>query len=389
MEDPVPNPTSHQRSWRAWAFVVVATVGVNVAFVYAVDSIATTEHHAVITLNGASVTARFDDTPPARWDGAGQQRGRIGIRIRERKFASDAAGVDDLIVKALPSGHIVVRAHFNRGVPAAWQLPPEWHVDHRGHLVTSGNTTLWLSPRLCGNCTIQLDLINVRGADILLRATGTRSGLLLRWQGGTLAWHEQVRGRVGPAHGIIRLYADASRKYDRFGAELASLMLPAYVDGWRFAWWYARCCLPGLILMLLLGTWWRGRRFLRSPWVGPSRSGRALRWWWVAVWGTAVISASVLSMRSWTRARIFFDAAALALLAIGAALAFLTLRQLLGMRATAPAGYRRLAAVVLTVSVVAMCAAAAGYSGYAAIVYLDGIPHVQDSVSYLLAAKAI
>lgn len=375
-----------QSSWRNAAVLIAATAALNVAFWLIVDRSAATHQHLTITLEGPTVSARLQRYPTTTWDGAPQGNGRLGISITARD-SLDEAGIEHIVVKALPAKTILVKDNSSREA-TAWMLPSTWRA-HANHFFTAEPTVLWSKDALCGNCAIELDLVNVRGLDVFLRTTEDKNGFLLRWFGESLAWHTVTNGAPGGAHAIVRYTLSDGDQFDRFEAELALMLRNAYLDGWRFASWYAKAALPGVLLVVLLAVVWRTRPQGPPRWAGRLGETRVGAWSVGILVGSAVGVAAVASVRHWWSDGVLSRVTALMLALLGAGLLALVGRELIRMRELAPEEYRRLSVGATTVAVVAICAAAAGYSAFAARVTLEGIPHVQDSASYLLAAKAI
>lgn len=372
--------------WRRTALLVAATAVLNAFFWLAVDRAASIHQYLTITLNGSSVSARVGQHPPASWDGAPQGNGRLGIAITSREF-EDEAGIDHIVVKALPGGAVLVGDGSSPGA-SAWTMPPSWRKHARG-FVTKERAVLWSQHLPCGDCSLELSLLNVRGLDVFLRATDDKNGLLLRWQDESLAWHTITNGEPGGAHGIVHYTLSRDDLYVPFKAQLASLLRRGYLDGWRFLWWYVRAALPGLFLVVLLAVVWPARcpfPLRWPPWRGKLVAGRRAIGTLV---GSTVAVAAVASAWHWWREGALYGATGLALVSLALCLIVLIGRELMHLRAVEPERYHRLCAGVTAAAVLTMCTAAAGYSAFAARVYLEGIPHVQDSASYLLAAKAI
>ena len=65
---------------------------------------------------------------------------------------------------------------------------------------------------MCGACSIDLALVNVRGLDVFLRATDDKNGLLLRWQEESLAWHTITKNDLSSAHGIVHYTLPQARR---------------------------------------------------------------------------------------------------------------------------------------------------------------------------------
>jgi Dolichyl-phosphate-mannose-protein mannosyltransferase len=381
-----PGRAGGEGSWRRGAVLAAATVALNAVFWLVVDRTATTHQHLTIVLEGPSVSATLEHFPTTAWDRAPQGNGRLGIAISARDSLGEA-GIDHIVVKALPGKSLLVKDDFSRGAPA-WMLPPSWRA-HARRLLTAEPTVLWSKDVVCGDCAIELNVVNVRGLDVFLRTTDDKNGLLLRWFGESLAWHAVTNGEPGVAHSIVRYTLSERDLFNRFEAELALTLRRAYVDGWRFASWYGKAALPGLLLVALLAVVWRARPPGPPRWarrLGETRMGR--RGVGAAV-GSAVGVAAVAFARPWWPEGVLSRVTTLALASLGAGLVVLVVRELTRMQEVAPEGYRRLSTGATAVAVAALCAAAACYSAFAARVTLEGIPHVQDSVSYLMAAKAI
>jgi hypothetical protein len=386
---PFPDTSSatsgRARGWRRTALPVAATAALNAVFWLAVDRTASTRQHLTITLDGSSVSARVGRYAAATWDGAPRGVGRLGFAITRREFEGEA-GVDDIAVTSLHGGAAAVRDSFRD--QAAWTTTPTWRRQARG-FVTTERAVLWSRQALCGDCRIELDLLNARGVDILLRAVDDRNGLLLRWQDESLAWHATTDGESGGAHGMVHYALSREDLSSRFAAQVAWMLRRGYLDGWRFLWWYARAASFGLLLVVLLGIFWRTRRPFPLRWQTWRDKFVARRHPISLVVGGILAAAAALSAWHWPRERVLFGATGLAFVALAACLGVLTGRELTRVRAVQPERIRRLRAGASTIAVLMICTAAAGYSAFAARVYLEGIPHVQDSASYLLAAKAI
>ena len=381
-----PGRAAGQNLWWRTAVLVAATAALNAVFWLVVDRTATTHQHLTIVLNGSSVNARLGHYPATTWDGAPQGNGRLGIAISARD-SLDGAGINHIVVKALPGKTVLVKDDFSHGAPA-WMLPSSWRT-HAHRFFTVEPTILWSKNVVCGDCAIELDMVNVRGLDVFLRTTDDKNGLLLRWFGESLAWHTITNGEPGGAHGIVHYTLSERDLYDRFEAELTLILRHAYLDGWRFASWYAKAALPGFLLVVLLAFVWRARPLGPPRWtrrLGETRVGhRAVS----IVVGSAVGVAAIAFTWHWWSEGVLYGATGLALVSLATGLIVLIGRELMRMREVEPERYRRLSTGATAVAVLTICAAAACYSAFAARVYLEGIPHVQDSASYLLAAKAI
>ena len=145
--------------------------------------------------------------------------------------------------------------------------------------------------------------------------------------------------------------------------------------------------------MLALGLLWRGyRRFSKDKAQLDHRHSGDNRYRLILVASIASIVGAALWYAVWP---ILREASVLSVITILLVLITASIvmslmgREVMRMRANKPGHFDRLRIIATTVLVLAIAAAAGGYSLYAATVYLDGIPHVQDSVSYLLAAKGI
>lgn len=386
---PFPDTSSatsgRARGWHHTALLVAAAVALNGLFWLAVDRTASTRQHLSITLDGSSVSARVGSYPAAIWDGAPRGVGRLGFAITSREFETEA-GVGDLVVKALPDGAVLARDGFRN--EAAWATTPSWRRQARG-FVTTGGATLWSRQALCGDCRIELDLLDARGVDVFVRAVDDKTGLLLRWQDESLSWHTTTGGEQGGAHGIVHYALAREDLSGRFAAQVASILRRGYLAGWHFLSWYARAASPGLLVVVLLGVVWRARRPFPLRWLAWRDKLVAHRRALSIVAGSLLAAGAAYSARHWPRERLLFWATGLALLTLAVCLGVLAGRELMRVRAVQPERIRRLSTGATTVVVLTICAAAAGYSAFAARVYLEGIPHVQDSASYLLAAKAI
>src|SRR5664280_98884 len=381
-----PGRAAGQNLWWRTAVLVAATAALNAVFWLVVDHTATTHQHLTIVLNGSSVSARLGHYPATTWDGAPQGNGRLGIAISARD-SLDEAGIDHIVVKALPGKTVLVKDDLSDGAPA-WMLASNWST-HAHSFFTVGTTVLWSKNAVCGDCAIELDLLNVRGLDVFLRTTDDKNGFLLRWFGESLAWHAVTNGEPGSAHGIVHYEPTERDLIDRFEAELALTLRHAYLDGWRFASWYAKAVLPGFLLMVLLAGVWRAWPHGQPRWarrLGGTRIGRRGV---IIVVGSAVGVVAVASAWHWWPEGVLYRATALALVSVAAGLVVLIGREVIRVQAVEPGRYGRLATGATAVAVVTICAAAACYSAFAARITLEGIPHVQDSASYLLAAKAI
>ncbi len=391
VEEAAQERPAGDRRWQRWRWRLlggVAVVAVNALFYLVVDRAAVTRHHLLVTLQGSTVTAAFDDAPLCAWQPAPEDEGRLGI-VLQPEFSSEPAGLDNLVVRALPSGHTVVQDDYGRGFSGRHSASG-WYTNRRGHLVADRTVPLWIDGASCRDCVIEVDLINVRGFDLFVRAR-ERNALVLRWENETLSWHEQRDGVIGPPQHVVRLLPSLSleQRYDRYTAKLAAYLAEGYVDGWRFVAWYARAAAPGVVGLLALAA----LSYLLPQRV-RKRFATVRRRDWLSNRGTAAgigaFSAAAVGFYWWRGgAGMMGIAAASALAGCAGVLGGLVAGEVRQLRTDSPARYRRLGAVCTTVCVTVLCAAAAGFSAYVALVYLEGIPHVQDSVSYLLGAKAI
>ena len=375
------------RNARSHAVPVVLIAALNAAFLLVVDRYATTEHHLTITIRGTVVGAQLDDGPASEWANAPVESGRFGVRILDFDRALATAGIDNLEVRDLESNQQVLVDRFGRFGAAT--LPPAsgWNRDRRGHLVTSQRTVLWIGELPCRACAIDVDLINTGGVEVFVGARDDRNGLVWRWQRDALTWQAVADGTAGSPHGIGRYLQPASKKYDRFGADLASALLSAYVDGWRFVAWYVRSASPGIVLAALLGLVWRTRVVERLPHLGTQQPWNRMGWAGPLIVGVTAAALGIVWAAAPQTAPFLLAVSSVGLL--GVAVGGLLWREVRGARGSEPAPAHHLASTVRTLAVTALCAVAAGVSAYIALVYLEGIPHVQDSASYLLAAKAL
>ncbi|MFI5179811.1 MAG: SMP-30/gluconolactonase/LRE family protein [Thermoanaerobaculia bacterium] len=381
-----PGHAPVRSGWWRVALLVSVTAALNAVFWLVVRANSSTHQHLKITLAGSSVSASVGPYPAATWDGAPQGNGRLGITVRAREPLGKV-GIEHIVVRSLPGDAVLVQDASRQGAPV-WILASGWSRDaHR--LLTTEPTILWSRDLVCGDCRIELDVANVRALDVFLRATDETNNLLLRWTDEGLAWHTTAKGEVSGAHGIVHYTLSESDLFARFGAELAAILEQGYRDGWRFVWWYARAALPGLLLVLLLGVVWRVRRSPAPHWLGRIgglfSGGRAVGILVGSAVGTAAVVMARTSLFPGTLSRV----TALSVVALVTFLFLLGTRELMQMRALESDRYQRWCHGATAVVVLTICAAATGYSAFAARVYLEGIPHVQDSASYLLAAKAI
>ncbi len=374
-----------------WA---LATLALNLLFLAVVDAYRRVVNDLSLEVNGAHVRATLDETATSEWRNAPTGKGKVTLSISRPIIPSEPVGIGRVKV-TWGDGQAFTEDFDSASLNRDWG--EGWHVDRwHGQLIhpKSGPAEVVLPGVTCGDCTIDIELVNALAAEIFVHGGSRQQGLAASWRAETLAWDLWQNGEKARSEGVERLplYEQSNaRRQQRYAADIMAFLWPGYLVGLDFLKRLALAMWPSFAIVAALGAlgWlWRSVVTRDFALATPFTQG----WKWPLAW---VLSCATCAYGVYSYPP--FRSEPTSMSAVAAIIAGLTgITVLLGVLrdyASAciddPACGDRLRSTTATVLAVSIACLAGGYSAYASRHYLGGIPHVQDSASYLLAAKAL
>lgn len=408
--------------------LIAAGVLLNVAFFFGTDHFANRRYRITVQVSGERFLGQLDDQVPSETLFPDQERTHIRIvpRPARRRIPQFEAGIDNIRLVAA-DGTVLFRESFRRRLPlkpfgTGSGMAENW----RGHLVLHG-TAAGDGFRVHGenwrDFTLTFDLLNTFGCDVWFSGADRGNAVKVVLDGPTVSWREVRAGREGMAIATSKVNALEPAWDEELSKFFRQLACP-YQVGLGYAVQFVYRLLPfvGLILLMRAVSW----LIQRCGWF-PSHAMHPIAQWltppptfglFQRVWlGSTVVLLGILVIlavlpytdaRLWQLVRLPWLAAVrvnvpgwfaggwrspawwvtvtwvIVCLGTCGRAAICRLREQWN-----PEVWSRRWLVIRTVLVLLIAAGAGLRSGYLAKGPFEGIPHIQDSVGYLMTAKAL